>query len=52
MELLKKLFLGVTIKKTARKTLAQYKEELVFKQGAEQLKKLIRSGIGVPIKVL
>ena len=52
MQFLKRLLSGFNVKKTAQKTLAQYKEELVFKQGAEQFKKLAQRGLAVPVKVL
>jgi len=37
------------MKKTGRKTLAQYKEELLCREGREQFKKLLRQGLTIPV---
>jgi hypothetical protein len=38
-------------KKTAR-TIADYKQDLLFKQGREQFKKLVEKGISIPVVLL
>lgn len=52
MKFINKLLQKIGIKKVAKKTLAQYKEEVLFKQGREQFKMLIHRGLGVPVKAL
>lgn len=44
--------LGLGKKKEIRKTLSDYKQELLVKQGAEQFKKLLERGLNVPIVLL
>lgn len=39
-------------KKTARKTISDYKQEYLVRQGREQFKKLMEKGLGVPIAFL
>ncbi len=41
-----------THKKIARKTLGDYKQELLVKQGREQFEKLIKKGLQVPVVFL
>ncbi len=36
----------------ARKTIADYKQEILVKQGREQFKKLLEKGISVPVAFL
>ncbi|HSW88191.1 MAG TPA: hypothetical protein VLG12_03440 [Candidatus Saccharimonadales bacterium] len=43
---------NIGIKKTAQKTLAQYKEEVLFKEGREQFKALLQRGLQVPVSIL
>lgn len=45
--------LGIfTSKKTAIKTISDYKQELLVKQGREQFKKLLEKGISIPVVLL
>jgi len=39
-------------KKTAKKSGFVYKHELIIRQGREQLKALVRKGLGVPVVLL
>jgi len=39
-------------KKGAKKTLSDYKQDFLVRQGREQFKKLLEKGIGVPIAFL
>lgn len=39
-------------RKNRRQTIAQYQRELLINQGREQFKKLIDSGLGVPVGLL
>lgn len=39
-------------KKAVRKTLSDYKQELLVRQGREQFKKLLERGLNVPIVFL
>ncbi len=39
-------------KKTIRKSGFVYKQELIIKQGREQLKALVKKGLGVPVVLL
>lgn len=43
--------LNIKLKKT-RKTIADYKQELLVRQGREQFKKLLEKGINVPVALL
>jgi len=52
MKLLSTILEKIGLKKTGNKTLAQYKEELLFKEGTEQFKALIRRGLTIPVQVL
>lgn len=38
--------------KKSRKTIADYKQELLMRQGREQFRKLKEKGIGVPVALL
>jgi hypothetical protein len=38
--------------KKARKTIADYQQELLVKQGREQFKRLLEKGINVPVVML
>jgi len=38
--------------KRARKTIADYQQELLVKQGREQFKRLLEKGINVPVVML
>ncbi|MGA2911668.1 MAG: hypothetical protein ABSE17_03485 [Candidatus Levyibacteriota bacterium] len=38
--------------KTAVKTIADYKQQILVKQGAEQFKKLLEKGISIPVVLL
>lgn len=40
-----------SLKKT-RRTIEDYKNELLIRQGAEQFKKLTEKGLGVPVALL
>lgn len=54
LELMKTLFsliFGSKAKKT-RKTIEDYKNDLLVKQGREQFKKLLEKGINVPVALL
>lgn len=44
--------LSTFLKKKSNKTLGDYKQEILVKQGAEQFKKLIDKGIELPIVLL
>jgi hypothetical protein len=44
-------FLGKT-KRSPVKTIADYKQELLVKQGREQFKKLLEKGISIPVVLL
>jgi hypothetical protein len=44
-------FLGFR-KKSAKKTLSDYKQDFLVKQGGEQFRKLMEKGIGVPVALL
>jgi hypothetical protein len=39
-------------KKQNNKTLAEYQQEMLVRQGREQFKKLIDRGLGVPVALL
>lgn len=52
MKALAKLLVNIGIKKAATKTLAQYKEELLFREGREQFKALMQRGLSIPVSVL
>ena len=39
-------------KKVTRKTVSDYKQEILIKQGAEQLKTLVKRGLGIPVALL
>jgi len=39
-------------KKAERKTISDYKQELLVKQGREQFKSLLKRGLSVPIALL
>jgi hypothetical protein len=39
-------------KKRAVRTLADYKQEILIKQGREQFKKLMEKGISIPVVLL
>lgn len=39
-------------KKVAVKTIADYKQDLLVKQGREQFKKLLEKGLNVPVVML
>lgn len=39
-------------KKGKRKTIADYKQDLLVKQGREQFKRLLEKGLGVPVALL
>jgi hypothetical protein len=43
--------LGIRGKKTV-KTIADYKQQILVKQGREQFKKLLEKGISVPVVLL
>jgi len=45
------IFGGQKVKKN-RKTIEDYKNELLVKQGREQFKKLLEKGINVPVALL
>ena len=40
------------LKKASKKTLADYKQELLVKQGREQFKKLLEKGLSIPVALL
>jgi len=44
-------FLGLRSKK-AVKTISDYKQEVLVKQGREQFKKLLEKGISIPVVLL
>lgn len=48
------MLLGKSLRtrKRVRKTLDQYKEELRIREGAEQFKKLINSGLQIPVGMM
>jgi hypothetical protein len=52
MKFINLFLVKIGIKKGAKKTLAQYKEELLSKEGREQFKLLMQRGLGVPVKAL
>lgn len=39
-------------KKYKRKSIADYKQELLVRQGREQFKALLKKGLGVPVALL
>ncbi len=39
-------------KRGARKTIADYKQEILLKQGRDQFKKLVEKGLGIPVALL
>jgi len=39
-------------KKAERKTISDYKQELLVKQGGEQFKSLVKRGLSIPIALL
>jgi len=39
-------------KKHVRKSLSDYKEDLLLKQGKEQFKKLVEKGLNIPVAFL
>ena len=41
--------ISALIKKKAKKSIKDYKQELLNKQGAEQLKKMVERGIDLPV---
>lgn len=45
-------FLFGGLKKTNRKTISDYKQEALVKQGREQFKKLIARGLRIPVVFL
>lgn len=52
MKTLAKALENLGIKKAAQKTLEQYKEELLFKEGKDQFKALLQRGLRIPVSVL
>lgn len=40
------------LSKKRRKTIADYKQDLLVKQGREQFKRLLDKGLGVPVALL
>lgn len=52
MEFVTKILQKFWGKKTNKKTLAQYKAELLSNQGREQFKLLMKRGLGVPVKAM
>ncbi|MFH1186548.1 MAG: hypothetical protein V1697_00025 [Candidatus Levyibacteriota bacterium] len=47
-----KLNIFRTNKRVVRKTISDYKQELLVKQGRDQLKKLVEKGLNVPVAFL
>ena len=39
-------------KKASRKTISDYKQEILLKQGREQFKSLVKKGLAVPVALL
>jgi len=50
MKLFQKFF--STTRKIKRKTLSDYKREMLIRQGGEQFKKLVKKGLSVPVVLL
>lgn len=40
------------LKKTIRKTVSDYKQEVLIRYGGEQLKVLAKKGLGIPVALL
>jgi hypothetical protein len=47
-----KLSLFKSNKKQVRKSLSDYKEDLLIKQGREQFEKLVKKGLNIPVAFL
>jgi hypothetical protein len=47
-----KLSFFKTNKKQIRKSLSDYKEDLLLKQGRDQFKKLVEKGLNIPVALL
>ena len=45
-------FTFIKNKKTTKKSGFVYKQELIIKQGTEQLKALVKKGLGIPVALL
>ncbi|HZJ18083.1 MAG TPA: hypothetical protein VFD45_00495 [Patescibacteria group bacterium] len=39
-------------KRVTRRTISDYKQELLLKQGTDQLKKLVEKGLSIPVAFL
>lgn len=52
MKFISEILQKLGIKKASQKTLARYKEELLFQEGREQFKKLMRIGLNIPVQAL
>lgn len=52
MKLVAELLNKLGNKREAGKTLAEYKEELLFKEGREQIKRLLQVGLRMPVQAL
>jgi len=47
-----KLLFKRILKKTIRKTVSDYKQEVLIRYGSEQLKVLAKKGLGIPVALL
>ena len=52
MKFLSEILQNLGIKKASVKTLAQYKEELLFEEGKKQFQRLMKIGLNIPVQVL
>ena len=45
-------FPNIFQKRKTRKTIADYKQDILVRQGREQFKRLLEKGLGVPVALL